>query len=110
MYSAKKVNGKKLYELARKGISIERAPVKIELETYLLSYHYPYLELRIRCSKGTYIRSIAQDLGNMLGCGAHLVALQRTRSGSFLLQDCLDGALLDKPECDLNFLQNVLIK
>ena len=76
MYSAKKVKGKKLYELARKGIEVERQPVQVELETRLLDYHYPYLELKISCSKGTYIRSVAHDLGLALGTGAHLAALK----------------------------------
>ncbi len=63
MYSAKKVNGKKLYELAREGKTIERKPAKISLETEIVSYTYPKLELRIKCSKGTYIRSIGHELG-----------------------------------------------
>lgn len=91
MYSAKKVNGKKLYELARKGIEIERKPVTLTVNTTLLSYSYPELTLRIACSKGTYIRSIASDLGKALGCGAHLKALTRIRCGPYHLQDCLDG-------------------
>lgn len=94
MFSAKKVKGKKLYELARKGIEIERAPVQIQLKTELVSYHYPELKLKIECSKGTYIRTIAHDLGAMLHTGAHLSALVRTRSGTFHLKDCLDGELL----------------
>jgi len=94
MFSAKKVNGKKLYELARKGKTIERKSAKVRLETHLLAYTYPYLDIRVNCSKGTYIRSIAYDLGISLGCGAHLSLLERTRSGSFLLQDCVDGTTL----------------
>jgi tRNA pseudouridine55 synthase len=94
MFSAKKVKGKKLYELARKGQVIERQSVKVDVNTRLISYNYPYLELQIKCSKGTYIRSIAHDLGQQLSCGAHLTALQRTRSGAFHLQDCVDGGLL----------------
>lgn len=95
MYSAKKIKGKKLYTLARQGISIERQPVKIRVQTDFIDYNYPYLHLKISCSKGTYIRSIADDLGKMLTCGAHLSNLQRTRSGTFHLKDCLDGVLLD---------------
>jgi len=109
MFSAKKKNGKKLYELARKGITIERAPVNIQVTTELIRYEYPELEFKVSCSKGTYIRSIAHDLGQILGCGAHLSALQRTRSGSFLLNDCIDGALLEQPTCDLAHLQKRLI-
>lgn len=100
MFSAKKVNGKKLYELARKGEVIERKPVKVTLHTELLSYNYPYLELHVRCSKGTYLRSIAHDLGEILETGAHLNSLIRTRSGSFRLDECLDGSLLDEKEID----------
>ena len=89
MFSAKKVKGKKLYELARKGQVIEREPVKITLTTTLIDYSYPYLDLHIRCSKGTYVRSIAHDLGLKLGSYGHLSALTRTKSGSFRLEDCL---------------------
>jgi len=107
MFSAKKVQGKKLYEIARKGISIERAPAKIQLTTEILSYEYPNLNLRIACSKGTYIRSVAHEIGQMLGCGAHLSKLNRTRSGNFCLEKCLDGQLLDQPGFDITpFLLN----
>lgn len=91
MFSAKKVKGKKLYELARKGIEIERQPVTLTVQTELLSYTYPELSLKIACSKGTYIRSIGSDLGKVLGCGAHLKKLTRTRCGPYLLKDCIDG-------------------
>lgn len=94
MFSAKKIQGKKLYELARKGIEIERAAVQVHLAIELVSYHYPELKLKIQCSKGTYVRTIAHDLGNKLKTGAHLSALVRTRSGNFHLDDCLDGELL----------------
>ena len=71
MFSAKKIQGKKLYELARKGIEVERKPVLITLQTQLISYNYPDLNLHVTCSKGTYIRSLADDLGKKLGCGAY---------------------------------------
>lgn len=102
MYSAKKIQGKKLYELARKGIEIERKSVKLTLETHLIRYTYPFLELRIACSKGTYIRSIAYDLGLKLGCGAHLTNLKRTRSGNFQLEDCIDETELSSPFLNLH--------
>lgn len=89
MYSAKKVGGKKLYELARQGIEIERKSTKVRVKTILKNYDYPHVELEIDCSKGTYIRSIAHDLGQMLGCGGYVVNLIRTRSGPFTLQQCL---------------------
>ncbi|MBM3193731.1 MAG: tRNA pseudouridine(55) synthase TruB [Chlamydiae bacterium] len=88
MYSAKKQNGKKLYELARKGIEIERPPVEVEVETKLLSYNYPYVKLSISCSSGTYIRSIAHDLGISLETGALVFELTRTSSGPFHLNEC----------------------
>lgn len=94
MYSAKKVNGQKLYVLARKGIEIERKPVQIQVETEILDYSYPELKLRIKCSKGTYIRTIAYDIGQKLGTEAHLVELTRTRSGPFELKDCVDAKSL----------------
>jgi tRNA pseudouridine55 synthase len=94
MFSAKKIKGKKLYELARKGIEIPRPAHPVRVETELLEYHYPFLTLKVRCSKGTYIRSIAHDLGVALGTGAHLSALVRTRSGIYRLEDCLSGELL----------------
>jgi tRNA pseudouridine55 synthase len=91
MFSAKKIKGKKLYELARKGIEVERAPVTLNVTTELIAYTYPELTLKIACSKGTYIRSIASDLGKVLGCGAYLKKLTRTRCGPYLLKDCIDG-------------------
>jgi len=94
MFSAKKIQGKKLYELARKGIEVERKPVAVTLKTTLLNYSYPFLELEVSCSKGTYVRSIAYDLGELLGCGAHLSDLRRLRSGQFHLRDCIDGKAL----------------
>ncbi len=94
MFSAKKIDGKKLYELARKGITVERKPVPITLRIELLEYAYPHLHLKVHCSKGTYLRSLAYDIGIELRCGAHLSSLTRTRSGAFTLQDCCDGAQL----------------
>jgi tRNA pseudouridine55 synthase len=109
MFSAKKVEGKKLYELARKGITIERQAVPVTLHIQLLNYHYPYLELRVQCSKGTYLRSLAHDLGIELGCGAHLSTLTRTRSGIFSLENCCDGTRLLEPHYDWSrYLKNEL--
>lgn len=104
MYSAKKVNGQKLYLLARKGKTIERSPVKIKVCIEFIEYAYPFLKINISCSKGTYIRSLAYDIGVKLGVGAHLTALQRTRSGNFFLHQCLDGRelesiLFDRKRC-----------
>ncbi|WP_316356559.1 tRNA pseudouridine(55) synthase TruB [Candidatus Neptunichlamydia sp. REUL1] len=97
MFSAKKVGGQKLYLLARKGIEIKRKPVQIEVKITTLDYSYPELKIKVSCSKGTYIRSIASEIGEKLGCFGHLIALQRTRSGSFHLKDCIDAKSLSEP-------------
>lgn len=91
MYSAKKVGGRKLYELARKGIEIERQPNDINISNIkILGYSYPLLTLKINCSSGTYIRSLAHDIGQALGCGAYLKELQRTKIGEFNLTKAVD--------------------
>lgn len=100
MFSAKKVQGKKLYELARKGITIDRAPSPIQIRTTLLSYEYPYLSISVQCSKGTYIRVLAHDIGQLLGCGAHLCALTRVQNGTYTLAECCDGERLSDPAYD----------
>jgi tRNA pseudouridine55 synthase len=97
MFSAKKQNGKRLYDLARQGIEVERAPQQVLLDTELVYYRYPELKLTVRCSKGTYIRSIAHDLGQALGCFGHVKELKRTRSGRFQIQECLDFSSLLEP-------------
>ena len=96
MFSAKKVKGKKLYELARKGVTFDRKSVCVTAYSTLLSYNYPYLVIHVRCSKGTYIRSIAHDMGLLLGCGAYLSILERSRNGDFTLNDCCEGARLNE--------------
>lgn len=101
MYSAKKVQGKKLYELARQGVEIERKKCKVNVNITILDYNYPQLKIQVSCSKGTYIRSLAYDIGEKLECGGHLIALERTRSGKFQIQDCIDGSLLDSPDYSL---------
>ncbi len=98
MYSAKKVGGKKLYELARQGKTIEREPKKIRITTTLLSYEYPHLKIHVAASKGTYIRQLAVDIGKALNCFAHLTELQRTKSGNFSLQNCLDLDQIQNPD------------
>ena len=89
MFSAKKIAGKKLYELARKGQTIERQPIKVHVEIQLLKFTYPYLEIVVNCSKGTYIRSLAHDIGQFLGSFAHLSSLTRLKSGQFTLEECI---------------------
>ncbi|OGN61851.1 MAG: tRNA pseudouridine(55) synthase TruB [Chlamydiae bacterium RIFCSPHIGHO2_12_FULL_49_11] len=89
MYSAKKIGGKRLYDLARKNVTVARNPVPVEVTTKLIRYHYPRLELALHVSKGTYIRSIAHDMGALLGCFATLSSLRRTRSGRFTLKESI---------------------
>lgn len=89
-FSAKKVNGKRAYNSARKGKSIELKPVNIEIfEIELLNFQLPFIELKILCSKGTYIRAIARDIGLALNNGAHLTALRRTKIGNFNVEDSI---------------------
>ncbi len=104
MYSAKKIGGKKLYELARKNITLSLKPFLVTVKTQLLQYDYPYIKLFIRCSKGTYIRSIAQDLGEKLGCKAHLFHLIRHRIGPYLLQNSISQKSLSEKPHPLPFL------
>ncbi len=88
MYSAIKRSGKKLYELAREGREVERPPRPVTLSRLaLVAWEPPFATLEIDCSPGTYIRSLAHDLGQALGTGAHLAALERSASGQFTLAD-----------------------
>ena len=90
MYSAIKQNGKKLYELAREGIEVERKKRKITIyECELLSFEGDTFEIRVYCSKGTYIRSLCYDIGEALGCGAAMTALTRTKSSVFSIEDAI---------------------
>lgn len=90
MYAAIKQGGRKLYEIARAGETVERAPRQVRIETLaLLAWESPTIRLLIDCSKGTYIRAIARDLGAALGCGAHLARLSRLRTGPFFLDQAL---------------------
>ncbi len=90
MYSALKRDGKPLYEYARAGITLEREarPVTIHLLEFV-SYTAPFLTLNVRCSKGTYIRVLGEDIGKALGCGAHLNALRRTHVGHLLVENTI---------------------
>ncbi len=83
-FSAKKIRGVAAYKLARRDQVVELAPVNVEIHSLeLLRVSGDMVELRVHCSSGTYIRSLAHDLGQVLGCGAHLTVLRRTRSGEF---------------------------
>ncbi len=90
MYSALKVNGRKLYELAREGLEVERKArcVRIE-ELEILHMELPVIRLRVVCSKGTYIRTLCDDIGKKAGCGAAMASLKRTRVGRFCADDAL---------------------
>ncbi|MCR5025775.1 MAG: tRNA pseudouridine(55) synthase TruB [Lachnospiraceae bacterium] len=90
MYSAKKVNGRKLYELAREGVEIERRPCHVEIhEIEVLSYSFPNVSFRVRCGKGTYIRSLIRDMGEKLKTGAAMESLVRNSVSSFSLDEAL---------------------
>jgi tRNA pseudouridine55 synthase len=87
-YSAVKVQGRKAYEMAREGEEVELAPRKITVHHLeVLEWAPPEVVIDVHCSSGTYVRSLANDLGVMLGCGAYLVGLRRTKSGRFSLRD-----------------------
>jgi tRNA pseudouridine55 synthase len=101
MYSALKRAGRPLYELARAGHEVPRVARRVRvLELQLLNFKDDNLELRVRCSKGTYIRTLVEDIGRALGCGAHLAALRRTQSGGFHLDTAatLDALQRETPE------------
>jgi tRNA pseudouridine55 synthase len=90
MHSAIKIDGVPLYKMARKGEEIEREPRFIRIASFeLTSFALPKLTFTVHCTKGTYVRTIAHDLGKKLGCGAHLSALRRTGSGKFDISQCL---------------------
>lgn len=90
MHSAIKIDGVPLYKLARKGEEVEREPRFIRVMAFdLLAFNPPAVTFRLLCTKGTYVRTIAHDLGQKLGCGAHLSALRRTGSGKFDIAQCL---------------------
>lgn len=89
-YSAKRIRGKKAYELAREGEEVELEPKEIDVyHLELLEWDPPEAIVDVYCSSGTYVRSLANDLGEVLGCGGHLVGLRRTKSGEFALRDAV---------------------
>ena len=127
MHSALKHQGKRLYELARQGETVERPPRQVTIHSLeLLDWTTPKLSLNVRCSKGTYIRSLVRDIGEVIGCGAHLSALRRTESAPFSLDNAItletlnemtaeearalllppDQALLHLPEVHLDPIQS----
>jgi tRNA pseudouridine55 synthase len=89
-YSAAKVAGRRAYELARRGSDVELAPRTVRIDGIeMVDFDYPRLRIGVRCGKGTYIRSLARDAGERLGCGAYLTALRRTRVGPFAADDAV---------------------
>lgn len=109
MYSALKVNGKKLYELARAGKEVERAarPVRIH-ELEILEYRLPVVKIRVVCSKGTYIRALCADIGEKLGCGGTMQSLRRTAVGKFGLESAVTLGELQRMKDEGRLSQAVL--
>ena len=102
MYSALKINGQKLVDLARKGKTVERQPREIEIfELELLEFAGSTARLRVRCSKGTYIRTLCKDIGEALGCGGCMAELRRVQAGEYTAEEAVPLQVLldtDKPE------------
>lgn len=103
VYSAVKVDGKRAYDYAREGQKVELKPKLLVIdEIEVLDFALPILKIRVVCSKGTYIRALARDIGQALGSGAHLTALERTRIGEVRLADCWEiDALVDHVEKEI---------
>jgi tRNA pseudouridine55 synthase len=115
IYSALKHKGKPLYHYARKGIAIEKPPRSVTIHSLertdgekVVSDDSPYLNIRVVCSKGTYIRTLGADIGKALGCGAYLTALRRIRSGCFHVGDSVDGKYLQEDDARERLMEKVL--
>ncbi|WP_448758187.1 tRNA pseudouridine(55) synthase TruB [Aggregatibacter sp.] len=112
MFSALKHNGKPLYEYARQGITVEREARPITIfELNFIEYNAPYLTLEVHCSKGTYIRTLVDDLGEVLGCGAHVTMLRRTAVADYPTEKMLDWHTLQSlaEQQDLSSLDALLL-
>jgi tRNA pseudouridine55 synthase len=97
MYSALHAGGRRLHELARAGIEVARAPRRVRVQAFeLLEWARPCVRVRVACGSGTYVRSLAADLGEALGCGGHVEALERTRVGSLRLEDAVPWAAVQE--------------
>jgi len=108
MYSALKVNGQKLYELARKGKEVERQPRPITIyELECLEFSGTKVRLRVRCSKGTYIRTLCKDIGAALGCGGCMESLRRVQAGEYTIEEAVPLQTLLETETPEVFLRNV---
>ena len=90
MHSAVRIDGQRLYDLARQGVEVDRAARQIEVyELDLVSISSEFLEISVKCSKGTYVRTLGEEIGKRLGCGAYLIQLRRTAIGSLRVEDAL---------------------
>ena len=90
MFSAKKIGGQRLYKIARKGKVVERPPKIVTISSLeIINFQLPFVTIKVTCSKGTYIRALARDIGLTLRCGAYLHSLTRTRIGGYNLEDSL---------------------
>jgi tRNA pseudouridine55 synthase len=109
-YSALKHKGKPLYYYARKGIKINKEPRQVEIKKLdCIDFDKDAMTIRIVCSRGTYIRTLAADIGQFLGCGAFLSRLTRIRNGFFSIEECLSGEVLFKKEADRDLLLQSLM-
>ncbi len=115
VYSALKHKGKPLYHYARKGIEIVKPPRRVMINTLEridqeqeVSDASPFLNIRVVCSKGTYIRTLGADIGKALGCGAYLTALRRTRSGCFHVRDSVKGEQLQEDDARERLMERLL--
>lgn len=109
MYSALKVNGKKLYELARAGQEVERKPRRVQIkELEILEMSLPTVRFRVVCSKGTYIRTLCHDIGEKIGCGGVMAALERSRVGIFGIEEALTLSQIERLR-DENKISSVII-
>lgn len=97
MVSALRVKGRRLYSLARKGITIERKPRKITIHALTIrTIDLPFIEFYVHCSKGTYVRKLAEDIGEALGCGAHMTKIKRVSIGPFKLENAVSLDAIDE--------------
>lgn len=104
-FSACKVNGKRAYDLAREGVEVELKPKVLVIdEIELIECSLPIIKIRVVCSKGTYIRALARDIGQALDSGGHLTALERTQIGEIKISDCMSVDDLDA------FIENIEVK
>lgn len=110
MYSALKVNGKKLYELAREGVVVDRKPRRVDIDGIeIVSIELPRVTMRLSVSKGTYIRTICNDIGDRLSCGACMESLLRTRAGSFEISKALKLSEIEEIR-DNGKLEDIVVK